>query len=117
MDKDGKIDTIKEIIKVKIQTARLEHHYNELSSRVDKIEDEHANHRKKSNEIKRTAWEAMNLATGNRDKVELNSHRITDTKEKYDSIEDGIKWIVRATIGLMITIIGTVVLDQFLHLF
>lgn len=117
MDKEEKIEMAKDIINNQKRIEKLESSHKHLSGRVGRLEDDYANHRKKSNEIKRTAWEAYNIATGNRDKVELNSHRITDTKEKFDKIDDGIKWIVRAVIGLMITIVGTVVLDYFFNLF
>lgn len=117
MDKEEKIEMIKDIINNKKRIEHLEYEHKTLSSRVGRLENDFTEHRKKSNEVKRTAWEAFNIATGNRDKVELNSHRIGDTKEKFDKIEDAIRWVVRAVIGLMITIVGTVIINYFFKLF
>lgn len=117
MDKEEKIEIVTGIIENKKRIEKLEDSHRHLSRRVDHIESSGMEHRKKINEVKRTAWEAVNIATGNRDKVELNSHRISDTKEKFDKIEDSMKWVFRSVVGLIIVVIGTVILDYFINLF
>lgn len=90
---------------------------NELNKRVTELEKSHTEQRKKSNEVKRTAWEALNIAIGNKDKVKLNSNRITDTNNKLDHIEENVKWITRSIMGVVITLVFTSILNSIWNVF
>ncbi len=108
--KQQKIDTLSKIIEVKRELeetkkiaidAKLE--TMKLSRRLDVVESDSNEHRKNINHIKRSVWEVVQIAMGNKKQVEALSHRAEDTEERFDRIEEIMTWTMRGIVGLFLT--------------
>lgn len=115
--KQQKIDTLSKIIEVKRELeetkkiaidAKME--TTRLSKRLDIVESDNNENRKNINHIKRSVWEVVQIAMGNKKQVESLSHRVTDTEERFNRIEEVITWTMRGVIGLFLTTLAGAVL-------
>jgi len=76
----------------------------QLDKKIEEVRVENVIERRKlENKIKRSVWEVLQIALGNRKKIEEVSHRVTDTSERFDKIEQTIDWVMKTLIGLFIT--------------
>lgn len=122
-EKQQKIATIHKIVELRTKTdeaikeakeAKME--VKRLAQRVEEVRLEGFDERRKlENKIKRSLWEVMQLALGNRKKVEEMSHRIEDTSEKLDKIQDIITWVFRGMIGLFAVTLVTALLKLIIN--
>ena len=113
MAKEEKAETLTKIIELK---NRVDNHDKEIhtvktqikdiNEKIQKNKDEEAIERRKlENKIKRSIWEVLEMAKGNRKTIEEHSHRIEDSKERLDQLQDIVKWALRLLLGLFITTI------------
>lgn len=99
-----KIETAKHLINMKRQIQRHENEIQRLDRKIDVVRQEAADERRKlDNKIKRSIWEVLQIALGNRKKIEEVSHRASDTSERLDRIEQTVDWVMKTLIGLFIT--------------
>ena len=113
MAKEEKAETLTKIIELK---NRVDNHDKEIhtvktqikdiNEKIQKNKDEEVIERRKlENKIKRSIWEVLEMAKGNRKTIEEHSHRIEDSKERLDQLQDIVKWALRLLLGLFITTI------------
>ncbi len=113
MAKEEKAETLTKIIELK---NRVDNHDKEIhtvktqikdiNEKIQKNKDEEVIERRKlENKIKRSIWEILEMAKGNRKTIEEHSHRIEDSKERLDQLQDIVKWALRLLLGLFITTI------------
>ena len=113
MAKEEKAETLTKIIELK---NRVDNHDKEIhtvktqikdiNEKIQKNKDEETIERRKlENKIKRSIWEVLEMAKGNRKTIEEHSHRIEDSKERLDQLQDIVKWALRLLLGLFITTI------------
>lgn len=113
MAKEEKAETLTKIIELK---NRVDNHDKEIhtvktqikdiNEKIQKNKDEEVIERRKlENKIKRSIWEVLEMAKGNRKVIEEHSHRIEDSKERLDQLQDIVKWALRLLLGLFITTI------------
>jgi hypothetical protein len=108
---EEKAETLSKIIDLK---NRVDNHDKEIShvktqiktlnEKVNKHEEEDVLEKRKfENQIKRSIWEVFEMAKGHRKTIEEHSHRIEDSKERLDKLQDIVTWSVRLLLGLFIT--------------
>jgi len=102
--KHEKIETAKHIIDMRRQIQQNTNDIKQLDKKIEEVRVENVIERRKlENKIKRSVWEVLQIALGNRKKIEEVSHRVTDTSERFDKIEQTIDWVMKTLIGLFIT--------------
>mgnify|MGYP001294741394 CR=1 FL=1 len=116
-DKQYKTEIANKLIDLKKENGELKEQNKKTNIRINRLENEMAEHRKTINQVKRSVWEVFEIATGNRKKVEDLSRRVDDTTEKYDRIQETINWISKLIIGLIITSVITAALNTIFGVF
>jgi len=106
-EKAYKTQVAKKMIDLKKETISLKQDLSETNKRVAKLEVESAEHRKAINQVRRSLWEYIQIALGHRKDVEKLSHRVDDTSERFDKIEETIDWTTKLIVGVVVTGIVT----------
>jgi len=116
-EKAYKTQIAKKMIDMKKETIALRQDLHETNKRVDRLEAEGAEHRRVLNHVKRSVWEHFKIAMGHRKDVERLSHRVDDTSERFDKIEETIDWSTKLVVGVVVTGITTAGFAYILNLF
>lgn len=116
--KQEKIETAKKLITMQRQIAENTSEIRRLDKKIEEVRYEGLVERRKlENKLKRSMWEILQITLGNRKKVEEVSHRVEDSAERLDKIEQTIDWIMKTLIGLFITTVFGGVIAYFFGLF
>ena len=103
-DSEQKAETLARMIGLHNQVSETKAQIRTLTARVDKLEEKNCvEHREMKNTIKHTAWEIGQLAIGHRAEIDKQNHRITDTKERVDKLQNIVSWAIYTIAGLFIT--------------
>lgn len=113
MAKEEKAEALSKLIELKNKVDSHDKQLHVVNSQIkdmnEKIEknrqEELLERRKLENKLKRSIWEVFEMAKGNRKVIEEHSHRIEDSKERLDQLQDIVKWSLRLLMGLFITTI------------
>lgn len=104
-------ETAKHIINMQQKIQKNTEEIQRLDKKIDDIKREGVEERRKlENKLKRSLWEVLQIALGNKEKVEKLSHRTEDSEERLDKVENTIDWVMRTLIGLFITTVFSAII-------
>ncbi len=110
--KDEKIEMAKHLINMHRKIQSNTNEIRRLDKKIESVRLEGIEERRRlDNRLKRSIWEVLQISIGNRKQVEKMSHRVDDTSERLDKIEEVTDWVMKTLIGLFITtVFGAIIM-------